>query len=81
LLIALARPADAWHMDTSLRTTLDSGTYEVDPGAVAEAILRRAHDFGEVPFIPSQVLVPADLFEEHALGPDQLDALTHDHGA
>lgn len=68
-------------MSTSLRSAIDSGDYRVDPAAVAEAILRRTHGFGDVPTVPSEVLVPADLFEDLAPGPDQLNALALDHGA
>jgi len=80
-LTAPARPVDASRMNTSVCRATYSTDYHVDPHAVAEAILARAHDFGDVPVIPSQVLVPADLFDDTAPGPDQLHAPALDHGA
>lgn len=68
-------------MSTRLRRAIDSGNYHVDPDAVAKAILRAARGFGHAPVVPSQVLVPADLFDDPAPGPDQLQALAPDHGA
>ena len=62
-------------MSASLRMVIDSGDYTVDPDAVAEAMLRRARADARVPLVPSKVLVPADLFEDQALGPDKLHAL------
>ena len=63
-------------MSASLRRVIDSGDYYVDPDAVAEAMLRRARPDARIPLVPSQVLVPADLFEDPALGTDKLGALT-----
>ena len=62
-------------MSASLRMVIDSGDYTVDPDAVAEAMLRRARADARVPLVPSKVLVPADLFEDAALGPDKLQTL------
>lgn len=66
---------DVCPMSTSLRTVIDSGDYYVDPDAVADAMLRRARAYARMPLAPSEVLVPADLFEDAALGPDKLQAL------
>ena len=68
-------------MSTSLRRVIDSGDYYVDPDAVAEAMLRRAQADARMPLAPSEVLVPADLFEDSALGADELHALALEHCA
>ena len=62
-------------MSTSLRTVIDRGDYYIDPEAVADAMLRRARADARMPLAPSKVLVPADLFEDAALGPDKLQTL------
>lgn len=62
-------------MRPSLRRVIDSGDYAVDPDAVAEAMLRRARADARIPPVPSEVLVPAQLFEDPALGPDELRAI------
>ena len=68
-------------MSAALRRVIDSGDYYVDPDAVAEAMLRRARPDALMPLVPSQVLIPADLFEDPALGPDKLRALTRENCA
>ncbi len=61
-------------MSTSLRRGIDNGDYHVDPDAVAEAMLRRARA-ARMPLVPSQVLIPVDLFEDSTVRPDKLHAL------
>ena len=56
-----------------------SGEYQVDPGAVADAILRRIQEVDEVPLVPSQVLVPAHLFDDVSAGADQLQPVALDN--
>lgn len=69
-------------MSTSLARAIDSGDYQIDAGAVAEAILRRTRVFGDdAPVIASQVFVPADFFDDPAPGSDQLEALALDNDA
>jgi hypothetical protein len=68
-------------MRTSLRDSIDRGEYSVDPGVVADAILRRVRELTAVPLMPSQVLVPADLFQDPAPRSDQEKALAVDNGA
>lgn len=74
-------PADAWVMNTSLRMAIEGGGYSVDTKAVADAILRRAWEYPELPVAPSRVLVPAHLFEDPAPRPPELDPVALDHGA
>lgn len=62
-------------MRTSLRRVIDSGDYYVDPDAVAEAMLRRARAHARMPLVQSQVLIPADLFEDPAVGAHELQSL------
>ena len=58
-----------------------SGEYQVDPDAVADAILRRIREVDEVPLVPSQVLVPAHLFEDVPAGAEQLQPVALDNRA
>ena len=66
-------------MNATIRSAIESGSYCVDPQAVAEAIMRRARHTPPPP-VPLQVLVPPDLFEETAAATDEVDppALEHD---
>jgi hypothetical protein len=64
-----------------LHKAVARGDYQVDPDAVADAILRRIREVDEVPLVPSQVLVPAHLFEDLAAGADQLQAVAFDDAA
>ena len=66
-------------MSTTLRMVIDSGNYLVDPDAVAEAILRRARARPPLPVAPLEVLVPAQLFQDLAPRPGELDATALDH--
>ena len=63
-------------MTTDLRRAIDAGDYLVDPGAVADAILRRtlALTAGR----PSEMLVSAQLLEIPSPEPPQLDAMSPD---
>ncbi len=65
----------------SLHPAIDSGSYRVDPDAVAAAILRRVCDPPDLPRAPSEVLVPAHLFEDAPARPDQLHPLILDYSA
>ena len=75
ILIHRGGGADVCPMSTILRRVIESGDYYVDPDAVADAMLRRARAYARMPLAPSKVLVPADLFEDAALGPDKLQTL------
>ena len=72
--------ADGVPMWTSLLyRAVASGEYQVNPDAVADAILRRMREDDEVPMVPSQVLVPAHLFEDLPGGPDEVHAVAVDN--
>lgn len=58
-----------------------SGEYQVDPDAVADAILRRMWAVDELSLVPSQVLVPAYLFEDVPARADQLQPVAFDDAA
>lgn len=64
-----------------LHKAVASGEYQVDPDAVADAILRRMREVDEVPLAPSQVLVPAHLFEDVPARADQLQPVAFDDAA
>jgi hypothetical protein len=68
-------------MKRHLKRQLEEGEYRVDPDAVAFAILRRGIHFAPVPVMPSQVLVPADMFEESSPASEQLHVLACSDGA
>ncbi len=80
ILIHRIAVVDVWRM-SRLRRAIDSGEYRVDPDAVADAMLRRARTDAHIPCVPSKVLVPADRFEDPALGPDEPHALSLDDRA
>jgi hypothetical protein len=65
-------------MRTSLRRAIDSGDYCVDPDAVADAILRRAHARHLAARPASKVLVSAQLLETSVPETAQLDAMSPD---
>lgn len=68
-------------MNASLLRDIGGGDYTVDPDAVARAILRQGIQFGPVPVMPSEVLVPVQMFDEHAPGAGDLQAVALDDGA
>ena len=59
-------------MSMSLRQAIDTGDYEVDADAVAEAIVHRVRSRGAR--LTSEVLVPPKLLELAFTRPSQLDA-------
>ena len=62
-------------MSQSLRQTIASGDYRVDPDAVAVAMLDRARALREARrAVRSEVLVPADGIEIRRLGAREADA-------
>ena len=78
ILTPLGPPADASDMIAELRRTIEAGDYRVDPGAVAEAMLRRLREPGAR---SSAVLVPAQPAADAAVGCAQLDAPSFDDAA
>jgi hypothetical protein len=68
-------------MKRRLRREIRQREYRIDPDAVAFAILRRGIHFAPVPVMPSEVLVPAEMFEDDAGGPDKLRVLALSDGS
>ncbi len=71
--------ADAFRMSASLRRSIDSGDYLVDPDAVADAMLRRVRERARaLARPPSEVLVTPQLLETFPPEPAQLGAMSPD---
>ena len=68
-------------MKAGLREAIDREEYRVEPPLVADAIVRHLRELLNVPSVPSTVLVPAHLFQDPPLRPDEREALAVDNRA